>query len=250
MAAQTQSSANRFPLITSRSAGGESYNNTLTDMTAASIINYRVPPDTYRPQTHHKITVQNHVDAKHPMVRTMLERQKTQLLPLKMRAMANSSINKTGNYHDVNHSAKQTMNQKRFNALNLKPSAPSVPSAPSNDKGLPRNHILKAKNISKANGAASKDIILDNRKQTNGAKSSNNESKIDTELRCGSENSQRAREEQRKEVSDFILTYGHKSLHPYLSSAIESSTFTTVGKSYSKAELVDYSTIMDNRYQS
>ena len=47
-------------------------------MTAASIINYRVAQDTYRPPTHHnKITVQNHVDAKHPMVRTILERQNT-----------------------------------------------------------------------------------------------------------------------------------------------------------------------------
>ena len=223
-------------------------------MTAASIINYRVAQDTYRPPTHHnKITVQNHVDAKHPMVRTILERQKTQLLPLKMRALANSSANKTGTYHDPHHSVKQTLNQKRFSALNLKPSAPTTAAAASSidSKGLPRNHILKAKNIAKSSSGGSKEVSAENGKQTNGAKNSSDESKSETEAKCGSANSQNGRSEQQcKEISDFILAYGHKSLHPYLATAIESSTFSTVGKSYSKAELVDYSSILDSRYQN
>lgn len=236
-----------FPSIHhSNSAPTERSSQELSDMTPASIINYRVPTENlpYRPRTQHQqIMIQGQVDSKHPMVKSMLERQKTQLLPLKMRAMMNSSMSTNSGELIAHNSNKQTSNQKRFNALNLK-HQPSPPSAGS-DRGLPKSHVLKARNIVKAQ--SHNDLTIDNRKQTNGAFKSQSVTDMRTDIDCdtGSTSSQ-SRTDQKKIISDILLNYGTRSLHPYLNS-MESSYSTA--KRFSKAELVDYSSILENQYQ-
>lgn len=208
-------------------------NHDLGDMTAASIINYRVPSANRRPPntSHPRLSVQKNMETKHsPMFKPMIERQKIQMFPMRMKAITTSSLKQ----YDAPNSPMQTTNSKRFNNLNLRPALPL-------DKGLPKSHVLTAKHIKNKVPVARESVT---------------EIKIPirelTPLSDISDNTKGGRWttplHQRTLHNILLNNYGRPSMHPFLTPHDE---ITRVDKSFGKAELVDYGSIAtSNNYHT
>lgn len=194
-------------------------------MTAASIINYRVPSAQRQPTTHPKLSVQRNMESAHAMFKPMIERQKTQMFPMRMKGVTTSSVNA----YDQMHSALQTTNHKRFHALNLRHSPRSA------DRGLPKTHILTAKNIHRKEGEQAESSQVYDRVKPLSTDDSKN---VITTIK--------AKPHQSHPLNNVVVSSNSKSLHPYLSSV--GDTYKSVKRNFGKAELVDYSSILASSY--
>lgn len=197
-------------------------------MTAASIINYRVAPNSEkkRPTSHPKLTVQKNLDNnQQAMFKPMYERQKMQMFPMRTKSITTSNLN----HYNQMHPTAQTINHKRFNALSLR-------SDSGEEQGLPKSHILTAKTISRKqnhDNAAHRPTI--SRVRDGRVRDIDSHSLADTgdsgvEPSCNRQS--------------VILNYGARSLHPHL------NTYGSTNTLFGKAELVDYSSIAAADYHS
>jgi len=224
-------------------------------MTAASIINYKVPstPQTYKsvtgylspsehrtptgqrpPTTHSKLSVLKNVEVQPSRFKSMIERQKTQMFPMRMKSINTSSMN----HYDHLNSANQTVNHKRFIATPFRRASPTEKPI---EKGLPRTHILTAKTLHKAQCKESKETIQE-RETISPVKKPWSAEKIDA---TSAEKHNRYKQAMHK----IVLSYGCKSLVPFCDTDNGTSNSVSVDHQYSKAELVDYSTVVAMTYQ-
>ena len=214
----SNNASNLFPHI---HATCEHTSQDLGDMTAASIINYKVPAtqEDRRPVSHPKLTVQCNMDNnQQAMFKPMFERQKMQMFPMRTKSVS-TSLN---NFNQINSTA-QTINHKRFSAIQQRRDSAT-------DKGLPKSHILTAKTIS--------------RKYVEGEATSKQQRANVQMTNSDSNSSTRPVESPKRSRENTLLNYEIKSLHPYL------NTYSPVDRNFGKAELVDYSSIMTGDYRT
>lgn len=203
--------SNLFPHIHSSSELGE--------MTASSIINYKVPPseERQRPTSHPKLAIQKNMNnSQQAMFKPMFERQKIQMFPMRTKSINASNLN----HFDQLRSGMQTSNHKRFSGLGLQRDHPG-------GKGLPKTHILTAKTINRT---------LHSQHSNKPSKSKEGEMMVQL--------SQASVDSNRQETNPSSLRiYEPKSLHPLLNS------YKPVDRNFGRAELVDYSSGLANNYR-